>query len=290
MAKKEKVKNIVISNEELKPTTIGYLNGNHKSPIILIFIFAILIATVYYLPEISAYISKKQIDNIIEPTNTKENDFGIAKDYNEELIIKTRELNVSEISIVNNMINFKVESNIEKNLSLKDYYIELYDEEALIERIKLNDDIMASYGKRSFSYPTTRNEFQRIAINRFNLENIPEIELSNNNLICNLEKDSYDYNFANNKLISSTHLITTIKSDMSPEEYEQIKTYYQEQSKITTTDGITRSLEENEDLVYSISIDFDVHQSDDLEDEYFKKDELAKQIAYEMSLKGYKCK
>ena len=60
MAKRnKKLKNVQISNEELVPTTIGYLETRQKGPFLLIFIFAVLFATLYFMPQIT--VKKKDI-------------------------------------------------------------------------------------------------------------------------------------------------------------------------------------------------------------------------------------
>ena len=69
MAKRKKLKNIQISNQELTPTTIGYLDSKQKGPFLLLFIFAVLFATLYYMPELTEYFSGKKVPMDNTPSN-----------------------------------------------------------------------------------------------------------------------------------------------------------------------------------------------------------------------------
>ena len=60
MAKRKKLKNVVIAPDELKPTTIGYLAEKKSNPLFLLFIFAVLFLFLYYIPDINKYIEKKR--------------------------------------------------------------------------------------------------------------------------------------------------------------------------------------------------------------------------------------
>ena len=60
MAKRKKLKNVVIAPDELTPTTIGYLAEKKSNPLFLLFIFAVLFLFLYYIPDINKYIEKKR--------------------------------------------------------------------------------------------------------------------------------------------------------------------------------------------------------------------------------------
>ena len=57
MAKK-KANNIVISDEELTPTTLGTYSNKGRSPIIVFFILAIFLLIAFYMPDIQKSINK----------------------------------------------------------------------------------------------------------------------------------------------------------------------------------------------------------------------------------------
>lgn len=157
MAKK---KEIVIVDEELVPTTLYVKPDKKKTSIFsiiwVVIIFGIFIGGVIYLPEISAYVNSylnPDIDPVI-PSN-KDNE---EKDNEEEVEVKEYEIasnpeitneliKINNIVIAGGKINFQITNLSEETLDLskKDYFINLYDNnKKLIERIFLQDIVLAS--------------------------------------------------------------------------------------------------------------------------------------------------
>ena len=96
MAKRKKLKNIQISNQELTPTTIGYLDSKQKGPFLLLFIFAVLFATLYYMPELTEYFSGKKVPMDNTPSNATYDDEGKIFIFNDETLITVNNIEFSK--------------------------------------------------------------------------------------------------------------------------------------------------------------------------------------------------
>ena len=161
MIKLAKKKQIVISEEELVPTTLAVVQDKKKANVFgmiwIFIIFIIFIAGVIYLPEISAYINSYLNPDVVVPStpskdNKKEDDTKdetSVKEYKiaNDLEITEESFKISNFNIENNTIKFKITNLTNEVLELKDahYFVNLYsDNKKLLQRIYLQDILSPS--------------------------------------------------------------------------------------------------------------------------------------------------
>ncbi len=157
MIKLAKKKQVVISEEELVPTTLAVVEDKKKASVFgvvwIFVIFIIFIAGVIFLPDISAFINSYLNPDIVEPStsnNTTKKDDDTknedkVKEYtiSDDLVISEESFKISNFSIDSNgLIKFKITNLTAEVLELKDlhYFLNLYnDNKKLLQRIYLQD-------------------------------------------------------------------------------------------------------------------------------------------------------
>ena len=111
MAKRnKKLKNVQISNEELVPTTIGYLETRQKGPFLLIFIFAVLFATLYFMPQITNYMNMFFNPELYEEMKNQkkfaDDSTGIVEALTPDLVLYIYGTKFSNFAIKNNQLTY----------------------------------------------------------------------------------------------------------------------------------------------------------------------------------------
>lgn len=227
MAKKEQ--KIVITDKELTPTIIGKLNTKEKSPVLLLFIFAIFVAVAIFLPDIQNYIDNmlfnKQTNqpttnapiNNNEEKPADENEITYY-DYDSDLVITNDLFTISNIRFENNTMTFDMKNNINEELKLNTlkYFVELYTSDTtLLQRIKISFGSLAKNETKQFSYDideNTINNLQKILLIEKTENDYPEVNLqinkeNNGVLTCTKGYETITYTFGNDYLISINDLI-----------------------------------------------------------------------------------
>lgn len=298
MAKRKKLKNIQINNQELTPTTIGYLDYKQKGPFLLIFIFAVLFAALYYMPELTEYFSGTKVPNDGNPYGNVVDNNGEVFALKDELKITVKNIEFSKIIIENEKISIYAENTKNSSASLKDYYIELYDQdENVLERVDLSNESLSNLGKRTYSYDIKyQNEIAKISISIIAIEQYPIIKLRTENdiqvLNCTYDKKNYVYEFVEEKLKKATFKVNLVKADFSNE--MQYQTEYQKYRDMATNNlykGIGAFFTDLEGG-FSLSREIDLVQAnpEDIDDElYYSLDASANEVAFQNSLKKFKC-
>ena len=135
MAKRKKLKNVVISNQELTPTTIGYLNEKDGGILFVIVAFGIFFAFLYFVPDINQYIEKLKgndvnqnipyipDDPVVE--EERQDDSGKEFDFNLDSKIVIGDLTFSKFSANVDTISLSVVNTSKEivNCSEEEYYI-----------------------------------------------------------------------------------------------------------------------------------------------------------------------
>ncbi|MBQ4583658.1 MAG: hypothetical protein IJA94_02055 [Bacilli bacterium] len=298
MAKKKMLKNIQISNQELTPTTIGYLDSKQKGPFLLIIIFAILFATLYYLPTLTEYFRGTKIPNDGNPSGEVYDDEGKIFIINSETVITIKNIEFSKINISNNKLSVLANNTKESVTPLKYYYIELYDkEEKILERIDLSNESLNKYGKRTFTYDiVNQEEIYKISISIISNDELPKLELRAENgiqkLTCSKNRIAYNYEFNENKLKKVTLEVNSLNSD-----YENESSYlndykkYQNMAESGSYTGVSQYFSNVENgFNFTKTIDLAMVDSQNIDDEmFYVLDETASKVAFQNSLKKYKC-
>ena len=297
MAKRQKLKNVVISNEELKPTVVGYLDSKQKGPVLLFFIFAILIAALYYMPEISNYVNKnilkqttnKEVNPIVEDNITTEK----IVEATEDVAVKVGDLEFRDFTFNGNNVTFTITNTGKSDINLSNYYYETYSEsQSINERVNFSNETINSNQKLDISLYTIYNDYKYISFSQIDANNLPEVSLSNNTLTCSKTKEEqYTYNFNSGSLVRVVYTVVKEKTDYEETEYNSLLSSYTEMAAAPAIDGISNRFSHNDySFTFTKTIDLIVTDANNIDNElYYKKQESAKKIAFDMSIKGYKC-
>lgn len=310
MAKKEQ--KIVITDKELTPTIIGKLDTKEKSPILLLFIFAIFVTVAIFLPDIQNYVENmlKGEQNNNPTTNTpinnnedkpSEEEEITYYDYSEDLVINNELFAISNIKVENNQITFDLKNNTDKELNLGDlkYFLELYsDDTTLLQRIKISYGSFAINETKQYSYDiddNTLDNFKKILVVEKTEDDYPEVNLqinaeNNGILTCTKGYETITYTFGNDYLININDLINyPFSNDISYatnlQNYQVLAATYNNYEGVSST-IVTL------DTGFTFTTLIDLRSADitSLENNnYYAYRTLAKTVKFETESNGFSC-
>lgn len=316
MGKKKKKEQIIINDNELEPTTLGFLEDEKKGPFGLIFLFSIFIVFAFFLPEITNYVNKlmgKSTTGIIEPTispDNKTNDDNVDEikmyDLSENLAFEYNKIKFSEFKKYqdnnNFYISFKLDNNSDKMIDFSDskYYIETYSEDkTLLERHIFN------YAKlNTKSYVTeiielSQDEYtklNKIIISYKTLEDYPELSLnidanSQYTLTCSNEKNKLIYTFNKESKLIRINDSVNYANDNSVEYRNLLNNYRNQVANYNNINGISSSLVEIT-TGFTVTTDVNVkliNLNDINNSNYYDNSAIPKEVKFEMESRGYNC-
>lgn len=317
MGKRNKKEQIVINNEELQTTTLGYLEDEKRGPFGLIFLFLIFIVFAFFLPEITNYVNKlmgKNTTGIIEPTidptkkDDKDNNEEEAKMYDiaDSLTFDYTSIKFSEFKKYedNNKyyISFRLDNNSDKmiDLSKSKYFIETYSEDkTLLERHIFN------YAKLNTKSYTTEiielsydeyNKANKIIISYKTLEDYPEVTLnidSNSEYIlsCSNSKNKLIYTFNKDSKLVRINDTVNYANDNSSNYANALINYRNQVANFNNIDGISSSLVEIT-TGFTVTTDVNVktvNLNSVNNSNYYGTDAIPKEVKFEMESRGYNC-
>ena len=317
MGKRNKKEQIVINNEELQTTTLGYLEDEKRGPFGLIFLFLIFIVFAFFLPEITNYVNKlmgKNTTGIIEPTidptkkDDKDNTQEEAKMYDiaDSLTFDYTSIKFSEFKKYedNNKyyISFRLDNNSDKmiDLSKSKYFIETYSEDkTLLERHIFN------YTKLNTKSYTTEiielsydeyNKANKIIISYKTLEDYPEVTLnidSNSEYIlsCSNSKNKLIYTFNKDSKLVRINDTVNYANDNSSNYANALINYRNQVANFNNIDGISSSLVEIT-TGFTVTTDVNVktvNLNSVNNSNYYGTDAIPKEVKFEMESRGYNC-
>ncbi len=301
MARKNKNK-IVLEDVELKPQVIGYTYKKKSNIIRVVIILAIFIAVVYYINDISVFINnllgKESASTIKDNKEGKKDDEpidNIEKIYSEvsdSLTIEVHGLKALNFKYENKILSFELVNESSSVISLKDnkIFLELFtDNKTLLERFKVDIDELNKDERKSYAFET-QNDFKYISFEEKTTNDYPHIELTDNKLVCTKDIDTIEYHFSNDLL---TDLVETIRvPKVNPSYTEYYNTYKDKTNKYKNTTGLETTFVENDNnFIATISANVGKVNTNLInEKHYFKYNEEAKVVAFEMSTYGYTCK
>ena len=310
MIKLAKKKQIVISEEELVPTTLAVVQDKKKANVFgmiwIFIIFIIFIAGVIYLPEISAYINSYLNPDVVVPNtpskdNKKEDDTKdetSVKEYKiaNDLEITEESFKISNFNIENNTIKFKITNLTSEVLELKDahYFVNLYsDNKKLLQRIYLQDIISPS-SEADATYDLSDSSASIISLVKISEEEYPSHivtvpEEGVATLTCTKNYEKVEYLLNNNK-VYVTNLIYEVNT--TDANFNNLYNNYQAlQTTYNNIEGVSSNITlENGLLSFKTIINLSSVKSDalNLKTIYpFGTD--AKVIYFEMTASGYTC-
>lgn len=310
MIKLAKKKQIVISEEELVPTTLAVVQDKKKANVFgmiwIFIIFIIFIAGVIYLPEISAYINSYLNPDVVVPNtpskdNKKEDDTKdetSVKEYKiaNDLEITEESFKISNFNIENNTIKFKITNLTSEVLELKDahYFINLYsDNKKLLQRIYLQDIISPS-SEADATYDLSDSSASIISLVKISEEEYPSHivtvpEEGVATLTCTKNYEKVEYLLNNNKVYVTNLLYEVNTTDAN---FNNLYNNYQAlQTTYNNIEGVSSNITlENGLLSFKTIINLSSVKSDTLNlKTIYPFGTDAKVIYFEMTASGYTC-
>lgn len=317
MGKRNKKEQIVINNEELQATTLGYLEDEKKGPFGLIFLFLIFIVFAFFLPEITNYVNKlmgKNTTGIIEPTvdptkkDDKDNNEEEAKMYDitDSLTFDYTSIKFSEFKKYedNNKyyISFRLDNNSDKmiDLSKSKYFIETYSEDkTLLERHIFNYTKLNTKSYTTEIIELTYDEYNKankIIISYKTLEDYPEVSLNIDTnseyvLSCSNSKNKLIYTFNKDSKLVRINDTVNYANDNSSNYANALINYRNQVANFNNIDGISSSLVEIT-TGFTVTTDVNVktvNLNSVNNSNYYGIDAIPKEVKFEMESIGYSC-
>lgn len=310
MIKLAKKKQIVISEEELVPTTLAVVQDKKKANVFgmiwIFIIFIIFIAGVIYLPEISAYINSYLNPDVVVPStpskdNKKEDDTKdetSVKEYKiaNDLEITEESFKISNFNIENNTIKFKITNLTSEVLELKDahYFVNLYsDNKKLLQRIYLQD-ILSPSSETDAAYDLSDSSASIISLVKISEEEYPSHivtvpEEGVATLTCTKNYEKVEYLLNNNKVYVTNLLYEVNTTDAN---FNNLYNNYQAlQTTYNNIEGVSSNITlENGLLSFKTIINLSSVKSDTLNlKTIYPFGTDAKVIYFEMTASGYTC-
>lgn len=310
MIKLAKKKQIVISEEELVPTTLAVVQDKKKANVFgmiwIFIIFIIFIAGVIYLPEISAYINSYLNPDVVVPNtpskdNKKEDDTQddtSVKEYKiaNDLEITEESFKISNFNIENNTIKFKITNLTSEVLELKDahYFVNLYsDNKKLLQRIYLQD-ILSPSSETDAVYDLSDSSAKVISLVKISEEEYPSHivtvpEEGVATLTCTKNYEKVEYLLNNNKVYVTNLLYEVNTTDAN---FNNLYNNYQAlQTTYNNIEGVSSNITlENGLLSFKTIINLSSVKSDTLNlKTIYPFGTDAKVIYFEMTASGYTC-
>lgn len=310
MIKLAKKKQIVISEEELVPTTLAVVQDKKKANVFgmiwIFIIFIIFIAGVIYLPEISAYINSYLNPDVVVPNtpskdNKKEDDTKdetSVKEYKiaNDLEITEESFKISNFNIENNTIKFKITNLTSEVLELKDahYFVNLYsDNKKLLQRIYLQDIISPS-SEADATYDLSDSSASIISLVKISEEEYPSHivtvpEEGVATLTCTKNYEKVEYLLNNNKVYVTNLLYEVNTTDAN---FNNLYNNYQAlQTTYNNIEGVSSNITlENGLLSFKTIINLSSVKRDTLNlKTIYPFGTDAKVIYFEMTASGYTC-
>lgn len=310
MIKLAKKKQIVISEEELVPTTLAVVQDKKKANVFgmiwIFIIFIIFIAGVIYLPEISAYINSYLNPEVVVPStpskdNKKEDDTKdetSVKEYKiaNDLEITEESFKISNFNIENNTIKFKITNLTSEVLELKDahYFVNLYsDNKKLLQRIYLQD-ILSPSSETDAAYDLIDSSAKVISLVKISEEEYPSHivtvpEEGVATLTCTKNYEKVEYLLNNNKVYVANLIYEVNTTDVN---FNNLYNNYQTlQTTYNNIEGVSSNITlENGLLNFKTIINLSSVKSDTLNlKTIYPFGTDAKVIYFEMTASGYTC-
>lgn len=316
MGKKKKNEEIILNNEELQSTTLGYLEDEKKGPAGLIILFLIFILFVFFLPTITKGVNKlfgKDTTGIVQPNveqnkEKENNDTQEIKmyDLSDELAFEYNNINFSEFKKYQDnkkyYISFKLENNSKNliDLSKTKYYIETYSEDkTLLERHIFNYTKINTKSYSTQIIELNSEEYEKInklVISLKTIEDYPDVTLKINTseeyvLTCNNVNNILIYTFNKNSKLVRINDTVNYNNDNSIEYANSLNYYRNQVATINNEDGISSSLVEIT-TGFTVKTDVNVKNADlstISNDKYYGTENVPKEIKFEMESRGYNC-
>lgn len=292
----------------MEPMVIGQLVKQRKrfTSLIMIFVFGVFFACLYYLPEIYSRLQNVDID-LLKPSDTKSskeeyvnNNEKFFEIYNSKIYIDG--VMFSSFTINSNAIQYKITNYNDKKIAITElkYYLNLYDtNQKIISTYEITGNIVNpnsvvdSFTKVSSEY-LSRTKF--IKITKENQTEITDIELQERDgygiLTCSLNTNKYMYYFKEKKLAKIRYEANITPNDVDNFELE-IESFNNKKQIYNNATGYVTNVQLisiSSLIKFTADIDLSSQTLYDLGDDLLLKyGTEAKQVNFELETKGYDC-
>lgn len=306
MAKKKK---IVISEEELVPTTLAIVQDKKKASIFgmvwLFIIFIIFIGGVIYLPEISTYVNNYLNPESVEPSSggsttikdDEDEDIEKTKEYtiSSELVILEEKISLSNFNVDNNVLTFKINNLTNEVIDLSDlhYFMEIYNEsKKLLERIYLQDILSPSGSTdESIVLSETPSNITLAIIEESeypaHVVDVPDEGVAK--LVCTKDYERVEYSLSSNKAYVANIIYEV---DLQDPNFNALLSNYQIlQTSYNAIEGVSSTITtENNILLFKTIVNLSTLKENTLNlKTIYPYGTDAKVIYFELSSSGYTC-
>ena len=303
-----KNKKVVIVDEELTPTVL-YTKKEKKGSIIwLILIFAIFIAVVIYLPDITLYIDEYLNPTVnvpvtpSNPNNDNPNDDEDAEEVTRyelttDLQITEDNFTLSNFVVTDSTISFRITNTGTELLDFSElnYFLELYNaNRMLLQRIMVSDQIIAAGSGVNVSYDITNSSitiisFLEIASTDYPAHVLEADDSGNATMTCTKGYETVTYAFTDNLVYAIEDLFTVATTDPN---YSTLYSSYQALAATYNTIGglnSTVSVLDN-NLTFRTTINLAMVSEGTFNNViYYPRNTDAKIINFELESNGYTC-
>lgn len=309
MAKKKKIE---IIDRELTPTVLAVKADKKKTSIFsiiwVVFIFAIFIGGVIYLPDIALYINnyldpetstpsggKKPVENPNEPSEPTEE----ITEYNliDNPVIETEKFTVRNFKINENTLSFEIFNTSSEVLDMDNYnyFLTLYnDGKKLIQRSMIKEAVVNPSGNYEYSIKLNENVVSKFTFAEITTEEYPSVTLKlddngTGNMVCKKDNETTTYYY-------TTHKLSAISDDFevstSDQNYATLYSNYQAlASTYNSIGGVSSSVTvENNLMKFRTIINLNTITEGTYNSKiYYPKDTEAKIISFELESSGFEC-
>lgn len=308
-----KRKKVVIVDEELTPTVLAIKADKKKTSVFsivwIVIIFAVFIAGVYYLPELSQYVSNylnPEIENPGTVNNPNGGNNGNDDDEGVEIVeyklaeapeIKEELFTLSNFKIEDNQLSFLVTNTSGSALDLSkfNYFLNLYnDNKRLLQRIMVHDGVVAISGSITLTFDLQEEgitilTFVNISQDAYPVHVITADDSGNATLVCKKENETVNYLLTNNKVYAIQDIFEVPADD--PNYSVLYSTYQALSSTYNSVGGVTSSVSVEDNIMYFRTLyNLNTTAENAVNNKiFYVKDTDAKIMKFELEASGYSC-
>ncbi len=286
-----------------------------KGPVTVLVMMVILVAFTILLPNIVDFVKNINLRNISipsikdnkddekeeeeEPTDEEEivyYDFLETTSITYDKVVYTgfKTLTLDDTYISFNVTNTKSDT---YDLSTKNLYLELYNDDTLLERVKIASyENLIKDNSYALKFLINANlNITKIRVLTYDTKDYPALNLTadaegKSSLTCTNLDSKLIYEFNNDSLVKITETYNYTNSDL--EKYAAtLTTYKTKQETLDALDGVTATLVESGiNFAYNALTDLNIANISTLKDfTYFAKNTSSKVVNFEMEAMRYTC-
>ena len=299
-----------------EPVTLGKIKkGGGSKPLVVVILFLFVGGVILFLPTILNYFGDYSIIDLIKNgeivdffTNHEAYVNGNKQEVNKQTEEQTQityinnkttlqgnNFTLSEFDLKNDSISFKITVTNTIDFDKENYYLELIKDSKTLSVIKLVGNIEDN-NIQNFNFKNNLDSIVQVqgSIKKYNENDYPAFTLSSDesglaSFNCNIDNDSYEYLFSNNKLIKIRQRYSYIDNGNNNEYIDNFEEYSKLSSEINNSNNTSTITENNNGFIFTTDIDLTTYNKL-INNNYYSYNTSSKKIKFEMEAKGYDCK